>query len=309
MTNGEKNGIIYDSQARQKFVEELASGRKVWARFKAEEVAASKGIRHEGLWKYILSLESARIHGCGIERREGKGFTAAERDCEERRFIAGMGSRVGWDPRDGIKVDEKYLSRGAESIVYRKDDVTVVKMREIHPINLEHMVETLAGIVYHNYLFPKDAYTLSDILRWEHDGYVSQFLVLEQAFVKPLTRDGFVVGPTFGQIREALRTTGQEFTFFGEGHSARVSDADGDEEGGSEESDDSVVGAAKFIAANGDYAIYDFKPGANTFIDAATGEVRFIDPRVKLNDPSEGFRYSSIGRRALRNDTSLFGVL
>ena len=47
--------------------------------------------------------------------------------------------------------------------------------------------------------------------------------------------------------------------------------------------------------------VYDFKPGRNTFIDAATGEVRFIDPRVDINDPGAGFSVSKFGKRKIVN--------
>ena len=37
---------------------------------------------------------------------------------------------------------------------------------------------------------------------------------------------------------------------------------------------------------NADYYISDLQPGRNTVIDANTGNVRFIDPRITLNDPA-----------------------
>ena len=39
----------------------------------------------------------------------------------------------------------------------------------------------------------------------------------------------------------------------------------------------------------------------NTFIDATTGEVRFIDPRVDINDPGAGFSVSKFGKRKIDN--------
>ena len=51
------------------------------------------------------------------------------------------------------------------------------------------------------------------------------------------------------------------------------------------------------IAYNGQFLVYDFQPGRNTFIDASTGKVRFIDPRVGLNDPTAGFGVSRFGER------------
>jgi len=48
--------------------------------------------------------------------------------------------------------------------------------------------------------------------------------------------------------------------------------------------------------------VYDFKPSRNTFIDATTGEVRFIDPRVDINDLGAGFSVSKFGKRKIGNE-------
>ena len=52
--------------------------------------------------------------------------------------------------------------------------------------------------------------------------------------------------------------------------------------------------------------VYDFKPGRNTFIDAMTGEVRFIDPRVDINDPGAGFSVSKFGKRKIVNSPMVY---
>ena len=61
------------------------------------------------------------------------------------------------------------------------------------------------------------------------------------------------------------------------------------------------VPSARKIAYNSQFMVYDFKPGRNTFIDAETGEVRFIDPRVDINDPGAGFSVSRFGKRKIDN--------
>ena len=52
--------------------------------------------------------------------------------------------------------------------------------------------------------------------------------------------------------------------------------------------------------------VYDFKPGRNTFIDATTGEVRFIDPCVDINDSGAGFSVSKFGKRKIGNSPMVY---
>jgi len=55
-----------------------------------------------------------------------------------------------------------------------------------------------------------------------------------------------------------------------------------------------------FFDRGAEFIVYDFKPGRNTFIDAVTGEIRFIDPRVAINDPGAGFAVSRFGKRRIK---------
>ena len=48
-------------------------------------------------------------------------------------------------------------------------DGTVVKVRKLPIYSADGVKEALAKIVYHNYLFPKDAYTLRDIAFWNNN--------------------------------------------------------------------------------------------------------------------------------------------
>ena len=115
-------------------------------------------------------------------------------------------------------------------------------------------------------------------------------MILEQPLVTPKTdADGNIIEPSQSAIFEALKKTGQKFNLTGGYYD------NGDTPSGSSSSD--VVESAKMVAASADYAVYDFKPGRNTFIDVVTGEVRFIDPRIDINDPTDNFAYSKFGKR------------
>ncbi len=271
-------------------VDAMTSGTIRHPRFTRQEVKASNGHEHDRLWGVILSLESAGSDG----RRKGafaqiQGGDASQVGETLGQRLCRLATRYGSDPRELIGQNHRFLDSGAESRVYRDGLDRVVKVRRLNAVNAEGVVDALARLVYHNHLFPKDAYTLADVAVWDNGGYDEFYLVLEQPFVTPKTdARGFVVPPSMDQIAAALGRTSQRFTFE-RGYGAEDSAAPQGSSG--------MVEAARVVAAGPDYAVYDFKPGANTFIDAETGEVRFIDPRVDLNDPAAGFPYSRIGRR------------
>ena len=202
-----------------------------------------------------------------------------------------MATRYGSDPKEIAARDHKYLDRGAESRVYLRNNDFVIKVRRLDAYDMDGVKHALAKIVYHNYLFPKDAYRLQDIAVWKNErGFDEYYMILEQPLVTP-KRDagGNIIAPSRGHIIQALKKTGQKFNITGGYHD------NGDTSSGSSSGD--VVESAKMVAASGDYAVYDFKPGRNTFLDAETGEVRFIDPRVDINDPTDNFAYSKFGKR------------
>ena len=130
---------------------------------------------------------------------------------------------------------------------------------------------------------------------------VDQFyLILEQPLVTPKTDAyGHIIAPSEGQIVEALNKANRHFKIYDEAWDRQSAD-DSD----TTESDDSSADfapSARKITYNDQYMVYDFKPGRNTFIDATTGEVRFIDPRVDINDPGAGFSVSKFGKRKIDN--------
>jgi hypothetical protein len=239
----------------------------------------------------------AQEAGKGVIKPEAY-FTA---DPEYASRYTGNGGKVGAyylnirRPFDSFK----FLDKGAESQVYvGEHSDKVLKVRKLSPYSLDGVKSELAKIVYHNYLFPKDAYTLRDIAVWDNNGYDQFYLILEQPLVTPKTdAAGNIIAPSEGQIFEALNKTKQRFRIYDEAW-----DRQGAEEFDTTDSDDSsadFVPSARKIAYNGQFMVYDFKPGRNTFIDAETGEVRFIDPRVDINDPGAGFSVSTFGKRKI----------
>ena len=293
LTGGKKNGKLSDVDQKRltAVMRGLGTGELKHPRFTTEEFAASKGTEHEQLWNYIISLESPDVDGGGAQAfnrgKRGAGAQSGDRLGRLRR----VATRYGRDPKEIASRTHKYLDRGAESRVYDKGDGTVIKVRRLDAYDMDGVKHALAKIVYHNYLFPKDAYKLQEIAVWKNGrGFDEFYMILEQPLVTPKTdANGNIVEPSQGAIFEALKKTGQKFNLTGGYYD------NGDTPSGSSSGD--VVESAKMVAASGDYAVYDFKPGRNTFIDAETGEVRFIDPRIDINDPTDNFAYSKFGKR------------
>ena len=282
----------------------LGTGELKHPRFTKEEAAASEGTKHERLWSYILSLESSDVHAGGTEALGRSEGGTHSQDGDRLGLLRRMATRYGSDPQEIAAGEHKYLDRGAESSVYDAGDGTVVKVRKLQAYNLDGVKEALAKIVYHNYLFPKDAYTLQDIAVWDNNGYDLYYLVLEQPLVTPKTdAEGYIIAPSEGQIFEALNKTKQRFRIWDEAWSHQGTDEvdDFDSADSSDMSSADFVPSARKIAYNDQFMVYDFKPGRNTFIDAETGEVRFIDPRVDINDPGAGFSVSRFGKRKIDN--------
>jgi hypothetical protein len=303
-TNDRKYGIIYDNKKRQKMIEALATGQVQWKRFKPAEVAASKDQRHDRLWREIfkLSLGSSDMDGRGIEsgsRVYGKNGSRNRGTGESLRRV---GSSRASSPVADFEARYKKLGSGVESEVFDTEDGSVVKVRKISPLDKSGLLDYLSNIVYHNYLFQNDAYTLLDVARHDHDGYHDFYLILRQPFVSPkLDANGNTIAPSYFQIAEELSKKKLGFRLVREA-SRQFNNDFSDSYNESSDDNGEVVEAAKYILANGDYAIYDFKPGENTFIDSKTGNVRFIDPRIHLNYSGEHFSYSHLGERT-RDDS------
>lgn len=291
-----RNGTILTEADQRQFAEDVRKGRMRYPRFRADEIAASTGKEHGKLWQYILSLESARMDG----RRARGGSEVYGRAASQVRRGGSEWGRVGTGSAQSPSVaySQKYrkLDSGTESEVFDTGDGWVVKVRQIHPLSIGDVIDELAKVVYHNYLFPGEKYVLDDIVRHEHDGYREFYLILRQPFVTPKTENGRIVQPTYAQIWQLMKSRPQGFTFMDlssrpaeTGEYGDYSSSDGDE--------GEVVPAVKKVAYNRQFVVYDFQPGRNTFIDAKSGKVRFIDPRIDINDPGAGFRYSKYGTR------------
>ena len=283
----------------------LGSGELKHPRFTREEAAASGGTEHERLWNYILSLESPDIHAGGAEAVGGGEGGADPQGGGWLGRLRRMATRYEGDPKEIAAGEHKYLDRGAESSVYDAGDGTVVKVRKLPLNSADGVKEALAKLVYHNYLFPKDAYTLRDIAVWDNNGYDQFYLILEQPLVTPKTdAAGNIVAPSEGQIFEALKKANRRFRMHDEALERRAEDEFDTTDGDGSSAD--FVPSARKIAYTDQFVVYDFKPGRNTFIDAETGEVRFIDPRVEVNDPGAGFSVSRFGKRKSVNGTASF---
>ncbi|MBR1587682.1 MAG: hypothetical protein IJ658_05095 [Kiritimatiellae bacterium] len=284
----------------------LGSGELKHPRFTREEAAASGGTEHERLWNYILSLESPDVHARGAEAGAPRDGGDASQGGDWLGQFRGMATRYGSDPRGLIDSSFKFLDKGAESRVYVGENADkVLKVRKLSPWSLDGVKSELAKLVYHNYLFPKDAYTLRDIAVWDNNGYDQFYLILEQPLVTPKTDTaGNIVAPSEGQIFEALKKANRRFRMHDEALERRTEDEF--ETTGSDDSSADFVPSGRKIAYNDQFMVYDFKPGRNTFIDAETGEVRFIDPRVDINDPGAGFSVSKFGKRKAVNGTVSF---
>jgi len=293
LTAGGKDGrlLAVDQKRLTAVMRGLETGKLKHPRFTKEEAAASKGAEHEQLWNFILSLESP-----DVDRGGAQAFDRGKREENSQGGgrlgrLGRMATRYGREPGEIASEDHKYFDRGAESRIYDKGDGNVIKVRRLNAYDMDDVKHALAKIVYHNYLFPKDAYRLQDIAIWKNErGFDEFYMILEQPLVTPMRdADGNIIEPSQGAIIEALKKTGQKFSITGGYYD------NGDTPSSSNTED--VGECAKMVAASGDYIVYDFKPGRNTFLDAETGEVRFIDPRVDINDPTDNFVYSKFGKR------------
>ena len=252
---------------------EVINGKtRIW-RFTPKEQSGCSDPADRLLWLGILRAEhelAATIFGTVPE---GKVKTSRNPP-SPYRFLKDLAQPIPKSFGELIEEIGRYEDRGQESIVCDGGDGFVNKLRPMRPSVLSGYIAPLANIVYHNRLFPTDRYTLENI-------YVSDeryYMVLRQRRVEILLDDiGFPVKPTAEQICAAM-----------EDLSAGLVEYVGGENGGdSSISTDPGTGGERLRFYNSDYYISDLQPGRNTVIDAETGRVRFIDPRITLNDPTE----------------------
>ena len=252
-------------------VDEVLNGKtRIW-RFTAEEQSGSSDTADRLLWFGILRAEhelAVSLFG-NLCEGAGKSATGKTSPC---RFLNDIAQPL--PATFSLLTDTLgfYEDRGQESIVCDSGDGFVNKLRPMKPSVLTGYLAPLANIVYHNRIFQEERYTLENI-------YASgerYYMVLRQKRVEILLDDdGYPVKPTAEQIRSAIATLPAKLVEY-------VGGAGDSDSSGSSDSDD-CGGRLRFY--NSDYYISDLQPGRNTVLEADTGKVRFIDPRITLNDP------------------------
>ena len=168
-------------------VDALSSGTIRHPRFTKQEVKASNGTEHGKFWNIILSLEPADVHAGGGAFGSSRSGGNGSRGGKGLGLVRELATRYGRSPVEVVGERRKYLDGGVESKVFLNENGRVVKVRRLSAYSVDGVVGELAKIAYHNYLFPKDAYTLVDLAVHENGGYDEYYLVLEQPFVTPLT--------------------------------------------------------------------------------------------------------------------------
>lgn len=252
-------------------IDEVINGKlRIW-RFSEAEQSGSSNIADRFLWLAILRAESelaSALFG-GVPSGAAGSLDGAS---SPGRFLNGLATPLPKTFNELIAELGQYEDRGRESIVCDGGDGFVNKLRPMVPSSLTGYMAPLANIVYHNRIFPNDRYTLENIYT-AGDKY---YMVLRQERVEILLdEEGMPIKPTFDQIRDAINALGLGLVEF-------LGDV---ERGDSSESADTNGDPERLRFYNGDYLITDLQPGRNVVIDANTKKLRFIDPRISLNDP------------------------
>ena len=256
----------------EEIVDEVLNGKtRIW-RFTAEEQGGSSDIADRFLWLGILRAEhelAEVLFGslCDGTREPSRGTPSPY------RFLKELAQPLPGSFEDLSEKLGFYEDRGQESIVCDSGDGFVNKLRPMKPSVFTGYLAPLANIVYHNRIFPNERYTLENIYS-QGERY---FMVLRQERVEILLdASGYPVKPTGDQIRAAVAELPVSLTEY-------AGDVDAERE--SSESPQSGDGGERLRFYNSDYYISDLQPGRNVVLDAETGKLRFIDPRITLNDP------------------------
>lgn len=253
-------------------VDEVLNGTlRLW-RFTAEEQSGSSDAADRFLWLAILQAErelAASLFGslCSGPCQSSGGTPSPY------RFLKGLAQPLPGSFEALTNALGFYEDRGQESLVCDAGDGYVNKIRPMKPSQLTGYLAPLANIVYHNRIFPRERYTLENI-------YVADeryYMVLRQRRVEILLdANGYPVKPTRDQMLSAVNELPVSLVALEDSISGESS------------SESSVTQSGISLKLyNSDYYISDLQPGRNTVIDAQTGDVRFIDPRITLNDPTE----------------------
>ena len=268
----------------EKKVEEVLGGKIRILRFNAAEQGGSSLHSDRFLWTGILLAESelAEFEHIGLCTRPCAADGGAPPPC---RFLESISQELPATLDELASALGLYADRGQESIVCDSGDGFVTKLRLMRPSMHSGYLAPLANIVYHNRLFLDDRYTLENIYR---DGQ-RYFMVLRQPRVDILLDDdGYPVRPTSDQIRAAIDAN----------PAGLVEWEDSSEDEDFSGMGDSSSGGSRLRFYNSDYYVSDLQPGRNVVIDANTGALRFIDPRITLNDPQGPITCASrFGRR------------
>ena len=258
MTDEERGGEVLNGKTR------------TW-RFTAEEQSGSSDTADRLLWLGILRAEHELVASLFGGLCEGAGEPSRGTP-SPYRFLKELAQPL---PGTFESLSEKlgfYEDRGQESIVCDSGDGFVNKLRPMKPSILTGYLAPLANIVYHNRLFPDERYTLENIYAFGERYY----MVLRQQRVDILLDDkGYPVKPMADQIRAAIEALPVEL----------IESIGGETVEDSSESTETGDVGERLRFYNSDYYISDLQPGRNTVIDAVSGRVRFIDPRITLNDP------------------------
>ena len=252
-------------------VGEVLNGKtRIW-RFTAEEQSGSSDTADRLLWLGILRAEhelAAALFGGMPERQDSQ----ARGTPSPYRFLRELAQPIPKNFDALVKDIGRYEDRGQESIVCDSGDGFVNKLRPMKPSILTGYLALFANIVYHNRLFPDERYTLENIYAFGERYY----MVLRQQRVDILLDDkGYPVKPMADQIRAAIEALPVEL----------IESIGGETVEDSSESTETGDVGERLRFYNSDYYISDLQPGRNTVIDAVSGRVRFIDPRITLNDP------------------------
>ena len=261
--DGTCDGREYD------YIDAIADGI-IAGRFTQKEAETLNEARHQGLRNLIISLD----------RTPAPDTAGGGASSDGERGLEGLGAAaprvVVSDPATG----GRFLGEGSESTVFQDAETgRAIKVRKIPGAERAALREQLDALVRHNALFPKDAYDAEIVSHTSDDGRTNYYLRLTQPLVRPLRdANGYTAKPTEEQIVSELMKIRKDWVFHGSiDESPTDTNADSD-----------CVAADRFMAICPDYVVTDFKPGANTFIDEETGDVRFIDPRVLRNSPNAG---------------------
>ena len=268
-------------------VKAVLDGKLRIRRFNDSEQSGSSLPADGFLWRCLLQAES-ELADCNGGAVSSGAISHDTGKISPYRFLNDVSSELP-DSFDELLLNlGHYEDRGRESIVFDSGDGYVRKLRLMNPSIHSGYIAPLAGIIYHNRIFRRDRYVLENILHREG----RYFMLLRQKRIDiMLDGNGYPIRPTATQIRTAIQ--GLDVRFY-EYCGGQVEEEEDSTE--STESDQSVGEHLRFY--NEDYYLSDIQPGRNTVIDAASGEIHFIDPRIILNDPNGPITHvSRFGKR------------